>query len=265
MALAVVSSSTPVTTLTGTLTLTPPATITDNNVLVMGVSAAQTGAINTPSGWSVAVAKFTGSGGSNLAVFYKIAASESGNYTVTGSTYLTGSIVNISGNDTTTPIDVAGTGSGGTGTTATAAAITIATANALLLYFSGSDGNGALGIPSGWTSTGAIDGSGGAEGYSSGYDPTTYSTGTTGTKSATAQTPWSAVLVAIRPSGGSDVTVALTGTSTTTAVGVLLTATSVALNGQGITSSAGTLTPVSGGFKPYWALHQTKVIGTGVI
>ena len=203
MALAVVSSSTPANTNTGTLTLTPPATITNNNVLVMGVASASTGAINTPSGWSVAVARFTGNNGSNLAVFYKIAASESGNYTVTGSTYLTGGIVNISGNDTTTPIDVAGTGSGGASTTATAAAITIATANALLLYFYGTDSTGAIGIPAGWTSTGIIDGGSVVEGYSSGYDPTTYTTGTTGSKSATAINPWSAVLVAIRPSGGS--------------------------------------------------------------
>jgi len=94
---------------TGTsITLTPQITPTNNNLLVAAIAYANNvGAPSTPTGWT----KFDGgnnASGAGLAIYSKIASSESGGYTFTGngsSDSWGGAFYEIYGADTTTPID----------------------------------------------------------------------------------------------------------------------------------------------------------------
>ena len=119
-----------------TVTLTPPSGLADNDILVGVIyceSAAQ--AISPPSGFAsfqrIASASFAAE------VFWKRAASESGNYvwTETGNAWGDGSLFAVSGCITTeTPIGAVGADNNGTDITAEATGITTTTANSLLCY-----------------------------------------------------------------------------------------------------------------------------------
>lgn len=101
---------------TTSLTVTAPSGIADDDLLVAFiVTAASTSAI-TSSGWTLS-SSTTHSGGSHD-VLYKVASSESGNYTFSwsGNSRATGHIFRIDGADTTTPIAADEVATGNTST-----------------------------------------------------------------------------------------------------------------------------------------------------
>jgi len=100
---------------TGTITVTAPTGIQDDDLLLLIVSSDHSGSGDTvytaPAGFS-ALTTYTrvnsGAAGVSGQVFYKIASSESGNYstTETASILTAASIARISGANTSTPFDV---------------------------------------------------------------------------------------------------------------------------------------------------------------
>ena len=146
-----VNNSTPVGSPNSTtLVLTPPSSIVDGNMLFAGISMNQaTSSITPPSGWTACSSK--AASGQSVATYYKIASSESGNYTFTfgSAQWSSGVIVQFSGSAAVP--DVCGTVAQGTGTTATATSITTTGSSGILVFFAGSDGSGSVGIPSDWT------------------------------------------------------------------------------------------------------------------
>lgn len=205
MSLSVVSFGTGHNFGSGNLTITAPSSIVDGNLLLAGIAHLTNATkVTPPAGWSTAVTEFVGSAASSLVVFYKIASAESGNYVFTAPSYMTGSVVNISGNNTSTPIDVAGVGQGGGGTTATALSVTTVTANTLIFFFQGTDQSAVPGLPAGYTDAGSFSNGGSSEGYGAGWIAQA-GIGATGDQTGASSNPWSAVLVAIKAAsaGGS--------------------------------------------------------------
>lgn len=101
-----------------------PATIVDGDVLVAVVSCNNNTVIVTPpAGWvEVGGSPFHDAASATIAVFYKVAASESGSYTFTlGGTTRSWCVWmgSYSGVNTTTPIDVTPVSASGTGTVPT--------------------------------------------------------------------------------------------------------------------------------------------------
>lgn len=86
------------------LTITAPSGIADDDLLVALITTADAESAITSSGWTLS-SSVTHSGGSHD-VLYKVASSESGNYTFSwsGNSRATGFILRIEGADTTTPI-----------------------------------------------------------------------------------------------------------------------------------------------------------------
>ena len=115
-----------------TLTATYASTPTQGNLLVAVMGADIATAINTPSGWTLAV--FASSTAESQAIYYKIAgASEATAVTITtvGSAGLGLHLYEYSGIATTAPLDVASTTSG-TGTATNGVSITTTGANDLI-------------------------------------------------------------------------------------------------------------------------------------
>lgn len=173
------------------ISFTLPTSVSDGNLLVVGI-ASESSTVTPPSGWSPVGTINVGA--SRISIFSKIAASETGPYAFSGGSFFTGSIINITGN-TASPIDVVGAGNGGTGGTATAFGITTSQVNELVLYFSGSDGSGSMGIPSGFTDCGNAT-AGSNEGYAAGWIVQA-SQGATGNLTAAAASPWTTMLISV--------------------------------------------------------------------
>lgn len=154
-----------------TATATAPSGISDGCLLIAPVASSTSGggSITAPAGFRATVTEFTGSGSSELVIFTKTAASESGNYTFTGQSIFAVNVIAVCWPGGAS-VDVAGTGQGGTGTTATALSVTSTVANDLIFYVGGSDGApGTVGIPTGYTSTGSQNTTASFEGLASGY------------------------------------------------------------------------------------------------
>lgn len=162
-----------------------------------------------PSGFSSAFPAveldYGGGGYLGLGVFYKVitnAAGEPSSYTVGsagGSVFWQGGRIDrISGADTTSPIDDAGSNSGNSGTQSTGANITTSQADALLFLACVSNGANA-GNPSGMAQQYEIDG-GDAEGWSETLSAQL--TNATRSSSLSFSTSWVSGFVAFKPAGG---------------------------------------------------------------
>lgn len=127
MAVTVNSKSGNTAVATNTVTVTAPAGITDNDLLLAACACFGT-TWNTPSGWTLYETLNSGA----YRIFYKVASGESGNYTFTtaGSGPLAVAMLDITGNGGQTPEANSGSNNG-TGTTGTALAVTTLGANRL--------------------------------------------------------------------------------------------------------------------------------------
>ena len=140
-----------------TVTITAPASIADNDILIATVYAEpETQAISGPAGFaSFARVERTGAEAHAMELFWKRAASESGNYafTETGNAWGDGTIARISGCVTTeTPIGAVGTDNSGTLSPTTANGLTTLTDASLLCYVhTVFDGQNTLTVPTGMT------------------------------------------------------------------------------------------------------------------
>lgn len=159
-------------------------------------------------------------------VFYKVASGESGNYTFTHSSADTeGYMYRLTGCNTSTPIDAtpvaAQSATGALGTTTTYNSITTATNDAFLIFAEGSwDGSGS-GTVSGSTPTITARRTGTVCWIGDGTLATAGATGSrtraNGNSAGTgaANSPWVSIVVAIRPSTGSNKTLAADSASFT--------------------------------------------------
>ena len=196
-------------------TLTAPAGLANGDILLAAII---TGA-NNPGVASTPPAGFTALPGSpttvfdaggfygKLAVYKKVAASESGSYTFTHATASSqGVLLAVSGADGTSPVDVSssnfsGTGATGGGNTTTATGVTTTNPADLLVYLAHDwTGSGALSPPAGFTEN---------------FDSLLYvgtklltAAGATGSVTQTngnpnnPGNPWAAYLIAIKPPAG---------------------------------------------------------------
>lgn len=193
-------------------TLTAPAGIVDGDMLLIFFDIASASAPPTPtppagftniSGTSYQIAMTTGSFNVNLWVWYKVASSESGNYTITHSSSTTQGymevVQGVSGDAPTRTVNQ------GTGATATALTITTSVDDSLVIFFTSDWGDNAnnLACPTGTTPT-----------FTEHYDAVLMhacdgplaTAGATGNKTASvhqaAALPWGAMLVQVPASGG---------------------------------------------------------------
>jgi hypothetical protein len=182
-------------------TITAPASIVNGDMLIAALTVSGGGGaatITPPAGFTTCVTEFSPGTNPRGVAYYKVANNEAGNYiwTASGNTsFFSGSIAHFK--NTQAVPDQCGTGQNGTGTTATALSVNSSTNFDYLIYFGGSDGNGTLGIPAGFTDCGNVTGSATAEGFACGYIGPV-ATGATGNKTATTITPWGAALISLK-------------------------------------------------------------------
>jgi hypothetical protein len=154
-------------------------------------------------------------------VYWKVAASEAGNYTFTHTTAGTqGFMYRLTGANTTTPIDatpVVGTWSSGTGQTTTYPSVTTVTNGCFLIYAESDWDAAGAGAVSGTTPTITVRRAGTISWIGDGTQTTA---GATGSRTRTngnsgAGVKWCSIVVPIRPSGAAAYTMpATTGTLT---------------------------------------------------
>lgn len=180
------------------------------NVLVACISEL-TGnfTLSAPSGWTVAVAQWLNPNTKVSACWYKVAVSGDVGATFTFNSssagFLTGGIIALSGENQSSPIDVAGGGSTGNNTALTAASISPACTNDFLLWFGTDDSTGTIAEPASFTAGWQVAGSSTVEGSTGGYESISAAGATGNIASATSGATWMAVLLAIAPSGCSNV------------------------------------------------------------
>ena len=178
--------------------VTAPTGIADNDILVAIIYAEpQTQGITPPTGFTSVALLQEGTYSFKLEIFWKRAASESGNYTFTetGNTWGRGKIARISGCITTgDPFDVVGADSTGTDDTAEALGVTTTVAETLLLYMSVNGDELTYTVPAGMTERSDTIGT-----YLATEDRA--SAGATGGRTGTLSgaNAWAAVLGALKP------------------------------------------------------------------
>jgi RHS repeat-associated protein len=194
---------------TGALTLSRPTGTTDGDLLVMtasaDLSASEDVTYTIPSGWTQLLANTrsdASSAGNNLQVWYKVASDEPSSYTITPdhSNLMGGSVMRISGQNTTTPIDVSGVTASATGE-ASAPSVTTTVNNALALRLVTWDQSKTINsIPAGHTQSYYVDVSG--HDNWGGYKAQT-TAGATGTAQfdLSSGSPYVGFSVAIKPTG----------------------------------------------------------------
>lgn len=201
-----------------TLVVPVPSGVQDGDVMFLAVFlTASSGSITTPGGWTPIYANSVpaSSTSSHASLFWRVAASEPGSYSVTVSSGRgSASIVALTGVDTTTPLDATDVAvDSAAGLTVTAPSVTAAAATMLLSWFGGRVlGNGYLAT---WTPDGAeteqVDvGSAVAATSNSSHELATQdvSSGATGTRAAVAggtgvtTINWIAYSVVVKPAAG---------------------------------------------------------------
>jgi hypothetical protein len=187
------------------VTVTAPTGIVDGELLYAGALTNAGSTVTPPAGWT----RLTdvNVNGSLSGVFWKLAASESGNYTFTGQSgcSISAYILRISGVDGSNPINASNTGTGGASTAYSISGVTTTVANTLLvqsIFWSNrartiSSIAVANGNPS-WTNTQAIDNGFGAGQESDGSYTTAQATGSA-TATFSGSTFWGGVIAAITP------------------------------------------------------------------
>lgn len=201
MAVPVVASTSHTNGSTTTVVIAAPSGIQDGDLLLAGITTEGGSGVTAPGGW-------TNLYGGLQAVFYKIAASESGSYTFTGGSGAGtgGFIARITGVDGTSPINASNSGSGGPSTAYSISGITTTVANCLLIQTI-FVANGARTITAGpavannnptWTNTVSAD-DGTAKVFE--YDGSYPTAGATGVATATfsGSTGWFGGIIAISP------------------------------------------------------------------
>jgi hypothetical protein len=253
------------------LTINKPTGTTQGDLLIAILSKDGTGAINTPSGWTLINegSSGTGSGNIRLGVFYKVAgASEPSSYTITwsDSEQAVGAILRYSNFCTGNPINVSGSATGGSNTP-TAPSVTTTVADTLVLRIYGADGDlgAGAGYPSGHTGRFSIESNSGSDTCSGGAaDRTQTAIGATGTAAfnltGTGSERWRAVTLAIKPnpdctitapssvcanSTGNSASVPTAGTGATYTWNITNGSITGGQNTRQITWSAGSTSPVT--------------------
>lgn len=239
MAISFVSSSVTAFGPRTNTTITAPASIADNDLLILGIytgAASEAPDPTPPAGFTQQGTTTDQTGDSVNAewrVYTKKAASESGNYTCTHSSATTQAMMLVyRGVDTTTPMDVtATTNTGVSSTTTTATGLTTVTAGAMLVMMERSwSGSTAQTPPTGMTER--------VESvvmYAA--DEIIAAAGATGNRAHTNSNSggdaglWAVVLLALRPASGTNYTLAAdagsystTGAAATTRLGRVVTA-----------------------------------------
>lgn len=194
------SSNTTAGAAVATIDLVAPAGLADNDILVAYIYMEDPSVVVTsaPSGWASEVTGTSSS--SSVAVYWKRASSESGNYTfaATGAAWMGGYIAAYSGAITSgDPFNATGAVATGTSVSPAATAITTTVDNSMILYFeSNAAGNTLSAQPSGFTSR--VNAT--VSALSEKLQPVAGSTGTiTGTITSST---WVAVAAALTPAPG---------------------------------------------------------------
>ena len=177
--------------------LTAPSGLADDDILVLAWSAENDTAPTPPAGFTQLIDIDHAGVASDLWVWWKRAASESGSYTITHLQGWTEAYL-VAVQDASTTVDpFVGTGNSGTGTTTTALGVTPAGDNAWIGFMASSRADaGAITPPSGSTPTFTERYNPGNSFYAA--DGTLATAGATGDKTiTTATTDWMAVLVVV--------------------------------------------------------------------
>lgn len=201
------STSSAVNTAIVSVTITKPAGVTTNDVLLAMVTVRSLPTITAPSGWTLVRSDVSGTA-LLQSVYVKVAgASEPASYTWTFDVPVSaaaGGISAYSGVDTTTPVNVSGGQANAASTTVTAPSVTTTVANARLVGLFGTTNNATFTPPSGMTERFdvAMDGAG-SDVAGEGADVNQAAAGASGTKAATASLNAVNIgqLVALKPSG----------------------------------------------------------------
>ena len=206
----------------GTFTVTLPTSWAAGQLCIILCYLDQgTATITTPAtGWSVVSGAPWGSATPKLTAFYRFLVGGDGNpiITVAGSTgtlQAAAAAMTFNGVNTVTPIEVVGSASVGTGTPMTAGQINTLTNGAWVIGLCGrGDNETSSGQSFGGSTTGVTErldaGNGvGDDGQVSAYSKEIASYGATGNGSATtsATDPWVSVLIALKPSVNTSLTV----------------------------------------------------------
>jgi RHS repeat-associated protein len=189
-----------------TITVSKPAGVTTNDVLVAGITVRGTPTITPPAGWTLIRSDANGTT-ITQAMYQKVAGgSEAGSYAWTFNFPITsavGGIVAYSGVDTTSPVDVSGGQANASSSTVTAPSVTTTVANTKLVGFFGTANDATFSAASGMTERYDVDADGTNQIGGEGADETKAAAGATGTRAATASVAAVNIgqLVALRPSG----------------------------------------------------------------
>lgn len=198
-------------------TITAPSGIQNDDILVIIFQIAASGTPptpTTPTGFSVATGfpvsiTDTGNFRMDTRIYWKVASSESGNYTVTHSSASSDAVMlAASGGNTSTPLNPNPTTNNGTGTSSSAPGLTTVENDSLIIHWSISWAlGGGMSPPTGSTPTFTerVDSSSLVTYMSTGVLATA---GATGNKSQTVNgdgtTPWRAGLIAINAATGAS-------------------------------------------------------------
>jgi hypothetical protein len=191
---------------TTSLTIARPSGTTAGDLLILVLSKDGSGAVSTPSGWTLSNEGACAGNACRLGVFWKVAAAgEPATYSVswTGSEQAAGAVLRYTGADATAPINVVSAGTG-TSNTPTAPTVTTTSSNTRVVRIYGADDDdlSATPYPSGHTGRFNIESNGGNGTCSAGAaDQVQAAAGATGTAAFTldASEEWRGVTLAIRP------------------------------------------------------------------
>lgn len=191
---------------TTSLTIARPSGTTAGDLLILVLSKDGSGAVTTPTGWTLSNEGACAGDACRLGVFWKVAAaSEPATYSVswTGSEQAAGAILRYTGADTTTPINAVSAGTGSSDTpTAPTATTTVANTRVVRIYGADDDDLSATPYPSGHTGRFNIESAGGNGTCSAGSaDQVQAAAGATGTAAFALDEneQWRGVTLAIRP------------------------------------------------------------------
>jgi hypothetical protein len=196
-------------------TITQPAGVTSGEVLVATITAAGTGAITPPSGWTVI--RDTTTTLRETSFYHVTGSSEptSWSWTLGSARAASGAIIAYSGVSTSVPIDASATGSGNTGNP---------TAPTVTTNFAGDTVISAAGITGSWATNSATPAASTTERYdvsntsteSEGADVTQSTAGATPARMPTPATTgaWIAATIALNPASAATLSVSTTATPT---------------------------------------------------
>lgn len=135
---------------TATLTITKPAGVVQNDLLIATLAARGNTTITAPAGWTQVQRQNNGTT-QTLAVFYRVAtvtdiAATNYVFNLSASVGVAGAILRYTGADPLAPIDASGIATG-TSATATAPAVTTTVADTTVVWVAGIPNSGALTVP----------------------------------------------------------------------------------------------------------------------